>query len=245
MRRGFVTFTTGGAFMKLTEVLVKSLLRFSNHPITIFALNAGVPFSYPNMDPVIRKDIASLDFGSICYEKLFASFSNPYDAGVMMDADMVVNRGIDVLLDEATSVGDYPHGSEHPCDPNNQHELMSLLGVPAKTQPYVHATFLFSERAKSFLEDCYRTAKWLQSIGTDPPNKDETVLNVKLWQREATTVARCYDPYYDVITNYLRGQTENPHCHLFSLDRALVFHGCKDLAYATWMLEQLSRHHGV
>jgi hypothetical protein len=231
--------------MDLTEVLVKSLLQFSKYPVTVFALNAEVPFSYPNMDPVIRKDIASLDFGSICYEKLYASYSNPYDAGVMMDADMVVNKGIDALIEEATLVGAYPHGSLHPQDPDNQQELMAMLGVAVKTQPYVHATFLFSKESKPFLEDCYNTAKRLQSVGKEPPNKDETVLNVKLWSAGATKYSECYDPYFEFIDNYLNGYPINKHSSLYTLERSLIFHGCKDTGYAQGMLDRLKSFHGV
>lgn len=243
MSKGWVTFCTGGNWLALAEVYVKSLLRFSKHPITIVALNTKVPFRYENMDNVIERGLDRHCDESICYEKLWAAAHNPYSAGLIMDCDAVANQGVDVLLDEAEQAGNYPLCSLHPGSQSNVTDIMKLLGVSTTTTPYLHATFEFSADCKPFLLECYQKCKWLQGQGIRPASLDETVLNVMLWKIGATKYAKTYDPYWDFCENFMRGDPVNRHSHLYTLDRALLFHGCKDVNRANKILTDLSNFH--
>ncbi|MCB0337169.1 MAG: hypothetical protein KDD62_12715, partial [Bdellovibrionales bacterium] len=189
------------------------------------------------------RSLSSPDMHSICYEKFYAAFNNPYDYGVVLDADSIANKGIDLLMTEATEVTLYPFASQHPKDPDNQNALMKLFKVSRKSMPYVHSTSLFSSDAKPFFEDCYWESINLQAIGHSPPNQDETVLNVKLWALEASRYAECYDPYFGFIERYFGDLQAPQHSELYSRERSFVFHGCKSRERASRIFERLREFH--
>lgn len=243
MKSGFVTFTTGGHYLELTEILIQSLLVFSKYPITIYALNTNIPFSYPNIDKIIRKDIDISNFHNICYEKLYASFNNDYDTGIMLDSDMIANKGIDILFSEINKNDKLPLGSLHPADPNNQYNIMDILNVKIKTIPYIHATYLFSSTSREFLAECYNFAKLCNEKNIIPANADETILNCMLWKYNATKFVKCYDPYFEYINNYITNNPINPHSNLYTLDRSFIFHGCKNTIVAREILNKLKVFH--
>ena len=148
MNKGYVTFINKNEkYLKLLDILVESVLLFSTKKIEVFSIN----FDYTHSsDRVINKriNLSEESFSNICYSKLYSSFNSEFDYGIQLDSDFIITNKMDDLFNNLELVEDLPLGSLHPEDPNNQKNIMSYLGVNVKTQPYVHATYLFSNKLK-------------------------------------------------------------------------------------------------
>jgi hypothetical protein len=234
MSRGFVTFINNNQKYKdLLSVMIDSVLRLTNEDIEVFSLNRA----YENTTGSSRVSVVQVkhereDFAQICYTKLLAGAKCSFDEAVMLDADMVLTPHAIRLFDEIDLTSDVPYASLHPQDPNNQAPLMKHLGVKRKTQPYVHASFLFSRNSQDFLQECYDISQSMPPNTRLDHNYDETILNVMLWKYEKThSLVDTYDPYFG---------------HFFDLNnqfrknsRGYVCHGCKDLELAKRILARI------
>jgi hypothetical protein len=194
---GYVVFVNENKkYLDLLEILIESVINFSTKSIEVFSIN----FDYKHSsDRVIsrRVDVPVVNFENICYTKLYSSFNSSFDYGIQLDSDFIITKEMDKLFNDCHKIIKYPLGSRHPQDPDNQSQIMSYLGVKEKSQPYVHATYLFSKESKPFLEECYNLSKELQSKGIIPPNYDETILNCMLWKNNVNDFVTTYDPYFD------------------------------------------------
>jgi hypothetical protein len=220
MKEGYVVFVNDNPkYISLLNILVESVINFSTRPIEVFSIN----FDYKHSsDKVITKkiEIPRVGFDTICYSKLYASFNSEFDYGVQLDADFIITKKMDLLFDKCKNVGKLPLCSLHPEDPNNQQEIMNILGVEHKTQPYVHATYLFSNETKDFLKECFEFSNYCLENNIIPKNYDETILNVMLWKNNAKLWIDPYDIYYEV---FLRGENiENAYPSDFNLN----FYSC-------------------
>jgi hypothetical protein len=195
--RGYVTFVNGNPkYIELTKVLVESVLSFSKYELEVFCINADFPLSHPRLIKR-RVDVVKENFSTICYCKLYASSNSSFNHAVQLDADMILTKDADTLFDKYSSINELPLGSLHPADPHNQASIMDILGVKEKTQPYIHATYIFSKASKPFLNECWEVSQYLLSKDVVPANMDETILNVLLWKYGSIDYANTYDPYCD------------------------------------------------
>ena len=201
MNEGYVTFVNNNKnYIELTNILIESVLLFSTRHIEVFSIN----FDYIHSSPKVlskRITLPEETFETICYSKLYSSFNSSFDNGIQLDSDFIITKNMDLLFEDCKKITQTPLGSLHPSDPNNQSEIMDFLGVKEKTQPYVHATYLFSNNCKPFLEECYLLSKEFMSKNIKPQNFDETILNVMLWKYNANNFVTTYDPYYDLFIN--------------------------------------------
>jgi hypothetical protein len=205
--KGFVLFTTvNHPYLNLASVAVKSLLRFSKHDVFVVGINGKIPWKH---DRILTESVSlsKPNFENICYLKTQSSLLSPFHQSVQMDGDMIASPSIDNVFDLERSKSPFPKGSLHPFDPVNQLGLMKLLGVTAKTQPYVHATYLYDRTSIPFLEEVAEIERWILKrrffgIGYSPPNFDETILNVALWKHGAyDAFIETYDPYFEGFLN--------------------------------------------
>jgi len=196
---GYVTFVNDNKkYIDLTDILVESILEFSKYDIEIFSIN----YKYNHSSNRVHNRIINLDivnYDTICYSKLYSTFNSMFDYGVQLDADMIITKEADNLFEDCIKIKNTPLGSLHPHDPNNQQNIMEFLNVKEKTQPYVHATYLFSNSCKLFLEECYKISQELLKLKIRPSNLDETIYNVMLWKYGSVDYVDCYDPMYDVF----------------------------------------------
>lgn len=203
MREGYVVFVNDNPlYISLLNILVESVINFSTKPIEVFSIN----FDYKHSsNRVINKriNLPRVGFDTICYSKLYSSFKSEFNYGVQLDADFIITKKMDLLFDECKKIGKLPLCSLHPQDPNNQQEIMNILNVKNKTQPYVHATYLFSDDTKDFLKECYEFSNYCLTNNITPKNYDETILNVMLWKNNANLWIDPYDIYYEI---FLKGK---------------------------------------
>lgn len=237
MTEGYVTFVDDNpVYSELTNILIESVTQFSSKQIEVFSINCDFKHS---SDRVInhRINVKEKNFGSICYSKLFASLNSSFDYGVQLDGDFIITEDMDKLFENKNIIKTTPLGSLHPLDPNNQHSVMSHLGVTEKSQPYVHATYFFSKDCKPFIEECYNLSQIYLSNGNHPPNFDETILNVMLWKYGSNQWLDCYDPYFDFFLNH---NTKESHGYGW-MDTVNFYscHGIKDPGHARQVLDML------
>lgn len=241
MKQGYVTFVDDNpTYLQLTNILVESVINFSNYPIEVFAINSE--YKHSSNRVISRKiDVQEKNYGTICYSKLYSSFNSGFDYGIQLDSDFIITKDMDKLFEDAKTINLTPLGSLHPSDPNNQQGMMEYLGVSQKTQPYVHATYLFSNSCKPFLEECYNVSQEILSNGKDnPPNYDETIYNSMLWKYGSNRWVDCYDPYFDLFLN--RDKKEQ---HGYGWMQNINFyscHGIKDPSFAKNVLEDLIKN---
>jgi len=120
---------------------------------------------------------------------------------------------------------------------------MREMNVKNKSNPYVHAHILFSDKCLPFIQECYDYC--LRHGHSIEANWDETVLNVMLWKYQVSNwyLPMC-DPYYSFITEYLKEQ------HTVYNEGKMVevqyhlFHGCKDPNKALQILKTLKNNVG-
>lgn len=205
--KGFVLFTTvDQPYLNLTFIAVKSLLRFSKHDIFVLGINGEIPFKHKRISTE-TVNLKKSNFENICYIKTQSSLISPFSQSLQMDSDMIASPDVDKIFDLERSNSRFPKGALHPFDPVNQKTLMKLLGVTSKTQPYVHATYLFNKTQRPFLEEVAEIERWITNrkffgLGYSPPNYDETILNVALWKHDAyEAFVPTYDPYIERFLN--------------------------------------------
>jgi len=145
IEEAFVTFATGNYF-SLLEVLLDSIHYFSKRPVVAYGINADIPFSLQNYPRLIKKRIdVDLKKVKIFHMKPRIILESNVQFGVYVEADDIVNDGVDILFQECRSIQEYPLCPRHPDDPNNQKPIMQALGVKEKTMPYVHGHVLFAD----------------------------------------------------------------------------------------------------
>jgi len=200
---GYVTFVNNNwIYVQLTNILIESVLSFSKFDIEVFSINFD--FKYPSdRVRITRINIPHESYGNICYCKLYGSFNTIFDNGVQLDADMIITKDADLLFNHCIDIDQTPLGSLHPNDfyhPSID-SIMHYLGCQKRTQPYVHATYIFSNSCKPFLEECYKISQDMRKKGISPINFDETIYNVLLWKYNCTKYVDCYDPNWLIFTD--------------------------------------------
>lgn len=234
---GYVVFCNKDEnYLKLLDVLIESVLLFSTKHVEVFSIN----FEYQHSSSrVLNKKINLHDenYATICYSKIYSSFNSSFEYGVQLDSDFIITPEMDKLFDDCRRIAEFPLMSRHPNDPDNQKQIMNLLNVDNKSQPYMHATYLFSESSKYFLKECYNVAMKLYNDGIIPPNYDETILNVMLWKNNVNSWVDTYDPYYELFLN-----RDNRGLHGIPEDLPINFyscHGIKDYEFAKLVFENM------
>ncbi len=238
VEEGFVTFATKNYF-PLLQVLLDSVHYFSTRPIIVYGINDDIPFTsqqYPHM--IKRRMDLNLKKESIYYAKPQIILDSDIKYGVYVEADDILNEGVDSLFTTCRTIEQFPICPIHPQDPNNQLPIMQALRVNKKTMPYVHAHFLFSESCKPFIKEWYDTCLTCHPL--KPANWDETILNVLLWKHENTKSIEIYDPSYPILDYLLVGKPY-PSYQKFYPDHLhyYMLHGCKDPGLAKKILNKL------
>lgn len=263
MKKGYVGFTNE-KYKALTDVMVDSLLTFSKYPITIYSINFDYTHTSDRVN-VVRINIQNESFARICYVKIFATYNNDYDVGMILDSDMVINKDIDEMLDihgERALTVEYPLCLRQPQNPS------SNLGTPTANyinsffqkfgveyiEGYVHASFVFSKKSKFFLQAVFDTCCDLEKQGIIPPTHDESVLNLMLYNNGwINDIGFDYAPYYGdgFFDSYCNDTLETNQLYKDRYEaqgikvKMYTVHGCKDPIVARDILMKLKMKHGV
>lgn len=239
MNIGYTTFVNNNdTYIKLTDIFVESVLEFSKFNVEIFSINFDYKYKLYNDRIIYRRiDLPIVNFATICYSKLRSSYESYFDYGLQCDADMIITPDSDILFENCKNIIDTPLGSYHPSQfiNNGIKQIMKLLAVEINTQPYLHATYLFSNSCKLFLKECYDISQNFLKKGINPINYDETIYNVMMWKYNKTnSYVSCYDPYY----KYFLNEVENEEYDKIDVYR-YICHGCKDIQESTHILEKI------
>jgi hypothetical protein len=249
-KKGFVTFVNNNPkYIKLNDILIESILDFTNLEVEVNCIN----FDYKHSNPrVITKKINLKDecIDTIFYAKNYASYTSNFDIGLQFDADVIVTPDVINLFESIPKSYNYVKGSRHPWDGPLQYphiNTMNLLGAKEKTQPYIHATYLFTKNSHDFLKEVYNTGMHMFSNNFSPINYDETILNVLLWKNGVTDgFVDCYDPYFEHFKKNIgletRENCDGPYCSIpdFNLNH-YVCHACKDPEEARLIFNKLKQ----
>lgn len=237
MKEGYNIFIdTNPVYLELMNILIESILAFSNKDIEVFSINSDYKHS-SNRITNYRVNLPEVNFATICYTKIYASLNSSFDFGIQLDGDFIITKEMDKLFEDAKTITNTPLGSLHPSDPNNQFQLMKYLGVTRKTQPYVHATYLYSKDCKPFFQECYDLSQYLYKNNFNPPNYDETILNTMLWKYGSKRFVDTYDPYF----GYFLDKTKKEE-HGYDFIENVNFyscHGIKDPIFAREVFNKL------
>lgn len=239
MRKGFVTFVNNNPeYLKLNDILIESILDFTKLEVEVLGIN----FDYKHSNKrVISKilNLANECIDTIYYSKIYASMISDFDVGIQLDSDMIVTPNVINLLEQIEPQYQYVKGSCHPWNGPLQMphlQMMNHLNVKEKTQPYIHATYLFTKNSKDFLKEVYETGMTLYSKNIHPINYDETVLNCLLWKNTIRDGhVDCYDPYFEYFKKNIGLETKENVSGPYSTEpnfkvNYTICHGCKDIA---------------
>lgn len=227
-------------YLDLLGVALDSVLSFSDKNIEVFGIN----FDYPSTNPRVmskRIDIRNENFDGICFVKYDAMLRSQFDTGIYLDTDIVATRDTNKLFLNDNLITKYPLLPLHPQDDPNIHYLMSLLGIPKKTQHYVHASiYIFNRRCREFLIQCRATGQYLINHNASSFAGDEGITNCLLWKDNAIDAfMRCCDPnYINFEWKLYDGKDDNESLYYTS-------HGCKDLERAKKILNHLKGKNGL
>lgn len=246
IEEAFITYATDNYF-PLVEALLDSIEVFSTRPIVVFGINADVPFSTEKYPFMIKKriDIESSTRESVFFTKPRVILESGVQRGIYVDADIILNKGFDVLFEHCKKEVDYPLCPTFPWEVNNQQPVMEVLGIKEKSMQYVHAPLIiFSDKCIPFVEE-WRQTNW--EYGHLATCHDETILNVLLWKYGVNDFINLCDPYYALAYDYLDGGTHQHHIHGYGnwIGRIdfLTFHGCKNGGEAKYILNRLIEKH--
>lgn len=239
IEEGFVTFATSNYF-GILEVMIESIHQFSTRPVVAFGINADIPWDTNRFPRLIKKRIDNYE-GDIYAQKARIMLESGINYGVYLEADDIANQGIDILFEWAHAITWHPLCPVHGWDPNNQDNIMQLLGVKSKSMPYIHAHVLFAHSCKPFIKEWYEGCVQYDRIAG---NADETILNVLLWKYGVTQAVPVYDPFFEAYEGYIRDQ-HPPYRFPFDELYYYSFHGCKDIARARKLLADLIEYSKV
>lgn len=127
IEEGFVSFATPSYF-GLMEVLIESIHAFSTRPIIVYGIDADIPFSNEKYPRLIKRRLYDLQ-SDIYAQKGRIILESGLRYGIYVEADDIVNQGVDDLFTWCRKSHAYPLCPIHPDDPNNQQNVMDLLGV--------------------------------------------------------------------------------------------------------------------
>lgn len=238
MKKGFITFINNNdRYLKLNDILLESILQFTDLEVEVNSIN----FNYRHSNKRVISKKINLDyenFHNICYSKILASLNTNFDIGLQLDADMIVTPEVKNLFNDISEDEEFILGSLHPHDPHNQQNIIDFLNIKEKTQPYIHATYLFTKNSKYFLQECFNLSNVLTNKNIIPFNADETILNCMLWKYKKTkNYVTTYDPYYEF---FQKSQKEiEPHYPENFIINHYICHGIKDYFLAKNMFNQL------
>jgi len=250
MTKGFVTFVNANEkYLKLNDILIESILHFTDLEVEVNAINFD--FCH-NSDRVISKriNLNQENFATICYAKISSSLTSNFDIGLQLDADMIVTPDIVKVFDMIEENHSFIKGSRHPWNgpfSRSHFETLQRVGGNKITQPYIHATYLFTKNSKNFLQEALDNAFAMHKDNFHPVNFDETILNCLLWKYEKEDCfVDCYDPYFEVFKSKIGMKTEQRFDHRLPYTDIENFpvnfylsHGCKDPIEARSILNTL------
>lgn len=237
MRKGFVTFVNNNQkYLKLNEILVESILSFTELEVEVFSIN----FDYKHENNRViskRINVNKECIDTIFYSKIFSSLCSDFDIGLQLDSDMIVTSDAVKIFDKINSDYKYIKGSLHPWNGplnNSHHFIMNCMGVKTQSQPYIHATYLFTKNSKEFLKEAYDIGMQMFSNNIHPINYDETILNCLLWKKNISDAnIECYDPYFEYFKNQigLKANMQDliPYGNRYDFHvDSYICHGCKN-----------------
>lgn len=241
---GYVSFVNG-QWLGLANILVDHINVFSKYKIQLYTINCDAEFDYPCL---IKKriDIKNESKTNICYTKIFASFNNCFDFGLVLDGDMIPLPNIDDVIEKNLKFIEYkyPICAVHPHSPpkdkatiRSLNETQKRLGFIHPIKKYSYASYLFSKNSFEFLKNCYGYCQDLEKVGARPISNDEAVLNLMLAQIEDyEDIGYNYLPNYYAYDDFIAGKTNSEHIKNYTdYGCKLVFnilHGCKHEASA-------------
>jgi hypothetical protein len=240
---GFTTFSTI-SWLPLVQTLVESVLKFSNHNITVNLINCEYNFNNPR----VRTNTINVkrpSFFSICACKWLSVLACDYDVGLILDADMIVTPEIDsIFLENSEKIlnSNFPLFAKHPNnvfnDPKHKQSLSALIGHFSDQKPvmkYVYASCLFSKNNLWFIKEVYDTMIDLHKQGLTCYIEDEGLINSLLTKYQVDyDIGYNYLPNtefsYDYINETIQKSPKfldtyiNKNCPV----KFYTFHGCKD-----------------
>lgn len=234
----FVTFSTDNNYLKLSEVMIKSLSLFSKYPIILYCVNFDTAFFNKKYSNVFCKRIDLNEKDNIFLLKpaiIYDSIVNlGVKNGIYIESDDVATPYIDNLFNECSRIDKYPLCPIHPRDPNNQANIMKILNVPKKSIPYVHGHVVFTSNTQNFIKEWYDVCKkYIMSAASS----DETILNVLLWKYSVTEyIHYIYDPFYKRLFD---NKFEEKYGDSFNESKIYMYHGTKNVNIANDMLNKI------
>lgn len=237
MTKGFTTFVDSSPkFLQLLEVLIDSILNFTSYEIEVFSINSEYKHTN-NRVRTQRLNSTGESFLDICQNKIIAATKSSFDLSIHLDADMIVTKDIINIFNYASNIDEYILAPIHPGDysfiQNNKLEplhgekqLMNILNISSKTQPYVHAdTFLYNKNSIPFLETVLDLINFCKNKNIPLYAQDETAINVLLWKNNQTNrYTECYDGYFEIFEDPNALKNQYP---ILPIKKYLA-HGCKD-----------------
>jgi hypothetical protein len=237
MKKGFVTFVNNSQkYQQLNDLLIESIINLTDYDIEVFGINCTLKHS---SNRVINRTINLKDecIDTIFYSKIYSSYASDFDIGLQLDSDMIVTPDAIRLFEEIDPEYPFVKGSLHPWNGLEPAHIaiMNKLGAKQKSQPYIHATYLFTKNSKDFLKEAYDIGMNFFKSGVSPINYDETVLNTLLWKNNVNDAnVVCYDPYFEYFKKHLGMPTNEDVSKPYGdednfLVRYLICHGCKNI----------------
>ena len=241
---GYVSFTNS-KWLDLTNILVDHINEFSKYKIQLFTINCDANFDYPCLIKT-RINIPNENFRTICYTKIYASFNNIFDFGLVLDGDMIPLPNIDDVINDNLRflAYAYPICAVHPHSPPKDRPMLKNLSMLKKhlgfigiMKKYSYASFLFSRNSMPFLKRCYDICQDFEKMGIYPLANDESVLNILLSELgDYEDIGYNYLPNFRIYSGFNNGKYDIECISGYTQNRGIlkinILHGCKDIEKA-------------
>lgn len=252
MEIGYVSMTDI-RYEKLSRILVESLLEYSKYKIIMYSINFDLSYDSPNL---IKKriDINPLTYNNICFSKFRICYESGLDVGLVLDSDMIANKTVDDVLENNMKKSlnyEFPLCSKHPdvpfdnwCISDNLLNFKDFFGINKLKDEYINAQYIFSNKSKWFLEECYKFSQNMIKIGLDRNIycADEGLLNIMLAKYNVEDdLGMTYYMHPNAVKEYIsdnidletkRLKNSNNKSTIFGSNKYKInynlFHGCKD-----------------
>ncbi|HEY2810910.1 MAG TPA: hypothetical protein VGJ00_05935 [Rhabdochlamydiaceae bacterium] len=238
IEEGFVTLATPNYF-GILETLVESVHIFSTRPVIAYGLGADIPLSVEKYPRLIKRRLYDVEEDAFA-QKSRSMIESGLRQGIWVDADLIVNQGVDTLFTLCKKISRFPLVPIHPEDPDNQRNIMQFLNVDKKTMPYVHdCVILFTQECMPLLKEWH---SYCLQYDEQAICKDETILNVLLWKYGVKDYLPICDPYFETYEQYVKNKPIGWGYQDIKEINYYMFHGRKDASRAREILRELIKY---
>lgn len=257
MKKGIIAFTNE-KYLKLTETLIESILKFSSLPVTIVTMGFDHDFKNNRVNSKqLDLELNQNSWVESTLSKYIVCAQTPYDITFYADIDLIITKEFESWFNsieptvsslEALFCCKHPH---YPCNENNLSllQFFKKFGIGATPDYILTAGYAYNRKFIPHFLDAHKRAINLVKESVEFPTGEECFLNAFLMQNKLIRDSGYdYLPNAELFESYINKSLDaKNYLHpIYQKEgryiKPILFHGNKDINRARYMIEEIEKH---